>query len=115
MSEEAQYVFVTNTDDEELRVTYAYEPFVFPVGKPVAITEDAARHIFGWGQTDRLPAMVRLGFVHFSSEMDKGLARLDKYLIGSEPQQDRPVPSAVGVVSLPAARRAGGSSPQRAA
>lgn len=112
----SELVFVTNNSDKKLTAQYAYEEYNFPVGATVGLSPEAAKHIFGYGDNNKEPYLARLGFIRLHSELEEGLERLAKFEITSEPpQQNRSLPSAVGVVPLHVEKRAGGKSTQRAA
>ena len=112
----SEQVFVTNNSGQPLVVEFNYKDITFPVGESVEIPVSAAKHIFGFGVENKEPYLARLGFIRLHSELDEGLERLAKFQITSEPpQQDRSLPSAVGVVPLHVEKRAGGKSTQRAA
>jgi hypothetical protein len=100
-------VFVTNCSDTDLADRYSGVDYSFKKGVEVSISVDAATHIFGYGDTDKLPYAVRLGFVRHSSEVEIGLDRLAMFKISPTAAQDR-IPSAVGVVPLPVRKTAGG-------
>ena len=109
-------VFVTNNSEKKLVAEYAYEEFVFPQGVTVKISHQAAKHIFGYGDNNKEPYLSRLGFIRLHSELDEALERLSQFEISDQPpQQNRSLPSAVGVVPLHVEKRAGGKSTQRAA
>ena len=74
-------LFVTNTSDQKLVVTYEYKQVEFPVGKPVEVPERLARFVFGHGEVDKEPCLVRLGWVRLHSELEQGLERLAKFAI----------------------------------
>ena len=112
----SELVYVTNKSGKKLSAEYAYEEYNFPVDKTVALSPKAAKHIFGYGVDNKEPYLARLGFIRLHSELEQGLERLAQFEITSEPpQQDRSLPSAVGVVPLHVEKRAGGKSTQRAA
>lgn len=79
-------VYVTNQSEKPLIYNYDFVDYKFPVNEPVEISVDMARHVFGYGQEDKLPAMVRLGLCKSTNEIDEGLERLAKFEI----TQDRP-------------------------
>ena len=110
-------LFATNTSDQKLVVTYEYKQWEFPVGQPVEITPHFAQFVFGHGETDKEPCLVRLGWVRLHSELEQGLEKLAKFLITDQPleSEDCSLPSAVGVVALHAEKRAGRNTNQRAA
>ena len=112
----SELVYVTNKSGKKLEMSYAYKMYEFPVDETVQVPLEAAKHIFGHGVVNKEPYLVALGFIRLHSELDEGLERLAKFEITSEPpQQDRSLPSAVGVVPLHVEKRAGGKSTQRAA
>lgn len=83
-------VYVTNKSDKVLVDEYAYKTIKFPVNEPVEVPVEVARHIFGYMQMDKTPAMVRLGLVITTNDLEAGLQRLAKFEITEDkPQQDR--------------------------
>lgn len=112
----SELVFVTNNSENKLTAEYAYEEYNFPVGKTVALSPVAARHIFGYGDSNKEPYLARLGFIRLHSELDEALERLSKFEISDQPpQQNRSLPSAVGVVPLHVEKRVEGKATKRAA
>ena len=112
----SELVFVTNNSETKLTAEYAYEEYKFPVGTTVALSPQAARHIFGYGDDNKEPYLSRLGFIRLHSELDEALERLSKFEISDQPpQQNRSLPSAVGVVPLHVEKRAGGKATQKVA
>ena len=109
-------LYVTNKSGKPLEIIYCFKKEVFEVDKTEEITEQAAKDIFGYGVANKEPYLVSLGLIRLHSDLQEGLEKLAKFEITSEfPQQDRSLPSAVGVVPLRVERRAGGSSKVRAA
>ena len=110
-------LFVTNTSDQKLVVTYEYKQVEFPVGKPVEVPQRLAQFVFGHGEVDKEPCLVRLGWIRFHSDLEKGLEKLELFKISDQlfKSEDCSLPSAVGVVPLHVERRAGGKANQRAA
>lgn len=113
----SETLFVTNQSDSPLTVTFEYKPIEFPVGKSVELPHHAVKFIFGHGEVDKEPALVRLGWVRLHSELHQGLERLEQFKITDQPLdvKDRSLPSAVGVVPLHVEKRVGGKVNQRAA
>ena len=56
-------ILVTNHNRFELRGRYAAQNYVFYPDKPLAIPEDAAKHIFALGQESKTGAYNRLGLL----------------------------------------------------
>jgi len=104
-------VQVVNRSDEELEDGFAGVRYRFPVGEPVEIPVEAARHIFGYGEEDREPFLVRLGWIETRKDLPKGLKRLDRFEI-SEANHHALSP-VVSRVPLPDRRRGGGKAPER--
>lgn len=109
-------VYVTNNTPDKLTVMFAYKELEFPPGKTVEVADEAARHIFGYGDNNKEPYLARLGWIRLHSELEQGMEKLSKFDIQTEaPEQNRSLPSAVGVVPLLVEKRAGGKSNPRAA
>jgi hypothetical protein len=110
-------IYVTNRSEHDLVSNYAYERYEFPVNKTVALSPEAAMHIFGYGVDNKEPYLARLGFIRLHSELEQALERLSKFEISSEApvEKNRSLPSAVGVVPLRVEKHAGGKSSLRAA
>ena len=109
-------VYVTNRSSDRLAVMYAYKELEFPVGKSVEIPLEAAQYIFGYGKDDKESCLAHLGWIRLHSELEQGMEKLSKFHIQTEaPEQNRSLPSAVGVVPLRLEKAAGGKVTQRAA
>ena len=112
----SEVVFVTNNSDKKLVAEFAYQKYEFPVKQTKEIPVLAAKHIFGFGDDNKEPYLARLGWMRLHSELEQGLERLEQFDISHvSPQQNRSLPSAVGVVPLHVEKRAGGKSSARAA
>ena len=103
--------------DQKLVVTYNFKPVEFPIGQSVEVPEHLAQFMFGHGEVDKEPCLVRLGWVRLHSELEQGLEKLALFKISDQvlESEDCSLPSAVGVVPLHAQKRAGGKANQRAA
>ena len=83
-------VYVTNRGEKPLIHEFAFNNYKFPVDEPVEVSVDMARHVFGYEQEDKLPAMVRLGLCKSTNEIDEGHERLAKFEITLEkPEKNR--------------------------
>jgi hypothetical protein len=56
-------IIIHNTLDEGIRGRFAGVDYDFPPKKDVPCDEDAARHIFGFGEPDKAAALLRLGWI----------------------------------------------------
>ena len=109
-------IYVTNNSDQDLRDGFGGVFYDFQKGKTLEIPEEAARHIFGYGKDDKESCLAHLGWIRLHSELEQGMEKLSKFDIQTEaPEQNRSLPSAVGVVPLRLEKAAGGKVTQRAA
>lgn len=108
-------VYVTNRSDQEHEDSFAGVRYTFPPGKSIPIPEGAARHIFGYGEEDKEPHLVRLGWIRLKSELKDGLKKLEQFQITVEPPKEHhSLSPVVAQVPLPA-RRGGGKHVQASA
>lgn len=68
---------VKNNGAKEIVARYDGKDYTFPVGMPVAISREAAVHIFGLGQEDKTRALQRLGWMRNAEQYATAVARLD--------------------------------------
>ena len=109
-------VYVTNTGDTKLKDGFAGVFYEFPKDQTVEIPLDAAKHIFGYMNPNKEPFLSRLGWVRSFAEIDKGYEKLAEFKISEQPpEQNRSLPSAVGVVALHVEKRVERKVIQRAA
>jgi hypothetical protein len=109
-------VYVTNGDEQDFAAEFCAVEYTFKKGQTTELPAAAARHIFGYGDDNKLPYLTRLGWVRLNTDFDKGLERLAKITFSAEPpSKGRSLPSAVGVVPLPVEKRAEGKPNARAA
>jgi hypothetical protein len=106
--------FVTNTWEKPIKFDYAFKLYEFPVGKTVEIPEDAARHLFGYGEEDKEPYLVRLGLIQTKKDIPDGIRILSKFLISLDPpKRNQSLSPLVEKVPLPGNARAGGNFKQK--
>lgn len=72
-------IFVTNNGDFSFEDGFAGKRYQFSVGSTVEIPLLAAKHIFGYGEQDKTPYLVRLGWLQLSNELDKAMVKLNKF------------------------------------
>ena len=109
-------VYVTNTGDTKLKDGFAGVFYEFPKDQTVEIPLDAAKHIFGYMNPNKEPHLSRLGWVRSFAEIEKGYEKLAEFQISEQPpEQNRSLPSAVGVVPLHVEKRGEGKVNQRVA
>ena len=67
---------VKNRSDADLQDRYNGTDYPFPKGQSVAVDEEVARHIFGFGDADKIPYLSRLGWMRSNQEYEMGMERL---------------------------------------
>ena len=83
-------LYVTNNSGKELVTMYAAKEKRFPVNEAVEISFEEAEHIFGYMAQDKLPAIIRLGLIQFTNDIDKGHEKLAMFKITEEaPKENR--------------------------
>lgn len=68
---------VKNNLKEKVVGRYDGQDFVFEPGVTRALSEDAARHIFGYGEKDKIRALLRLGWVPNGADRAAALEMLN--------------------------------------
>ena len=69
---------VKNNSKEVVKGRYDGVDFKFEPGVTVALSDEAAKHIFGYGEDDKSRALIRLGWLANSTQYEVALARLDE-------------------------------------
>jgi len=72
-------IFVRNNSGSDFQDRYDGIDHVFPDGKLVECSIEAARHIFGYGVEDKTQHMIRLGWAANSGSLKEAYERLDKF------------------------------------
>jgi hypothetical protein len=80
----SQSVFVTNRGMKHIS-RYCGQNYVFNTNEEVEIPLEAAKHIFGYGDDNKEPYFVRLGWMKISTDFDKAVSRLSEFTFSSEP------------------------------
>ena len=72
---------VKNHSGAKLVAKYAGKEFSFEADENVTtpLGEDAARHIFGYGEQDKTRALLRLGWLSNGSTLQTGLDKLSQF------------------------------------
>jgi hypothetical protein len=77
-------IFVRNNGSEPFSdgldgVVYHFEP-----GKEIEIPEIAAKHIFGYGDDDKEPYLIRLGWMKMSNQFNEAMEKLALFSFSKE-------------------------------
>jgi hypothetical protein len=101
-------VYVTNRGDLDHTDWYHGVFYHFRKGETIEMPSEAAQELLGYGHRNREPFVVRLGWSVTSNDMPKAMERLNRFEISpTPPEQNRVLPSSVGVVTPLSERRAG--------
>ena len=80
----SQSIFVTNkgvvTSGRFENVEY-----VFETNKEIELPLEAAKHIFGYGDDNKEPYFVRLGWLKINTDLPRAKERLADFVFSSEP------------------------------
>lgn len=101
-------VFVTNTTHKAFEDGFSGVRYRFAPGHKVEIPVEVARHIFGYGDPDKEPYLVRLGWIETKNDLPEGILKLAQFEIAEHDPGTRRSLSPVAEQVPPASRRAGG-------
>ena len=92
-------IYCENRNPFEFADRYNGVDYEFPPGARIPIPNEAARHIFGFGEADRMPNLVRLGWANLPGE--EGVRRLANFVFSGavtvpEDSVDRAVLEEIG-------------------
>ncbi len=79
---------VTNRNSFDLVDRFNGEDFTFPKGGSSIVSEDAARHIFGFGAPDKAPYLTRLGWMKNSLQYDEAMAMMAGFVFSDANEPD---------------------------
>lgn len=103
-------MFVTNKWDKDVKAEFEFKWYDFPKGKTVEVSEDCARHIFGFDQEDKLQNMIRLGWIRTNNDFEESIKIYEHFVFSHEPpRRNHSTPPVVERVPLPTARKAEGN------
>ena len=94
-------LFVCNNGDNPLVDSFNGVSYNFACGKEVEIPEVAAKHIFGYGDDNKEPYLVRLGWMKMNTDFPLAMERLGKFSFSRE--SSKPVHVSAPVVERVAA------------
>lgn len=94
-------VYVRNNSQDSLSDGFDGVKYDFIPGKEIELPEEAAKHIFGYGDDNKEPYLVRLGWMKMSNEFKSGMDKLSKFSFSKEPS--KPVHLSAPVVERVAA------------
>ena len=104
----SETVYVTNNWEKTISYEYGCNEYVFPKGKTVKLSINAARHIFGYGEQDKVPYMANLGIIQTTNDIPEGLKILSKFdMYQEEPVMNDSLSPVVEQVPLPHKRGGG--------
>ena len=113
-------IFVTNHNDFTHTDAYDGEEFIFPPKERVALSVDAASHMFGFNNPDKDDTLTRLGWAWKYDTVERkfvedptGAQKLARFVFTKavmvEAPVDAPDPEPVGLADMPEVRRPKGA------
>ena len=94
-------VFVRNNSENHFSDALNGVVYNFAPGVEIEIPEVAAKHIFGYGDDDKEPYLVRLGWMKMNTDFPMAMEKLGKFSFSREPS--KPVHLSAPVVERVAA------------
>lgn len=94
-------IFVRNNGNDPLDDSFNGVAYHFATGSEVEIPELAAKHIFGYGDDNKEPYFVRLGWMKMNTDLPAAVARLATFSFNKE--SSKPVHVSAPVVERVAA------------
>ncbi len=79
-------VYVTNRG-MTFTARYSNADIKFPSNEEVEITDEVAKHLFGYGEDNKEPYFVRLGWMKMNTDYEKAMSRLAEFSFSSEPSK----------------------------
>ena len=80
-------IYVTNNGYEPLVDFYDGTKFEFVPGKELQVPELVAKHIFGYGDDNKEPYLVRLGWMKISTDFPAAMEKMGKFSFSRQPAQ----------------------------
>jgi len=77
-------VFVTNRG-LSFDTVYCNQKVKFPTNEEVEISLEVAKHVFGYGDDNKEPYFVRLGWMKMNTDLEKAERRLSEFTFSTEP------------------------------
>ncbi len=93
-------IFVTNNGKSNFTARYGAMHYTFEIGKEVEIPEQVAKHIFGYGDDNKEPYFVRLGWMKMNTDFPSAMEKLAQFKFST---QSTPVHVSAPVVERVAA------------
>lgn len=82
-------VYVTNNWDRTIESDFEYVTYNLPPGGMIEMSEEAARHIFGYQKDNKEFYMARLGIIQTMNDIPKGYEVMKKISITTDkPKRD---------------------------
>jgi hypothetical protein len=94
-------IFVRNNSQDDFFDSFDGVKYDFIPGKEIELPDVAAKHIFGYGDDNKEPYLVRLGWMKMSNEFDVAMKKLGTFSFSKEPS--KPVHLSAPVVERVAA------------
>ena len=78
-------IFVRNNSPHPLTDRFDGTAYTFEPGKEIEVPEIVAKHIFGYGDDDKEPYLVRLGWMKMSNQFDAAMEKMMQFSFSREP------------------------------
>jgi hypothetical protein len=101
---------ITNGNDNPFVGRFDGQDYAFPCGQPVYCPDDAAKHIFGLGQSDKSNVLSRNGWATVTGGLAVGMTILNNFkFVAVEQVYDAPLATELAHGPAPVVGDAGGA------
>ena len=94
-------IFVRNNSQDDFFDSFDGVRYNFIPGKEIELPDDAAKHIFGYGDDNKEPYLVRLGWMKMNTDYHLAMEKLSQFSFSRE--SSKPVHLSAPVVERVAA------------
>jgi hypothetical protein len=78
-------IYVLNKGSHALTDYFDGRAYEFPPNVCIGIPEEVARHIFGYGDDNKIPYLARHGWMKMNTDYDVAMNRLGQFSFSREP------------------------------
>jgi hypothetical protein len=105
-------IFVRNNSSEPFSDFFDGTAYNFEPGKEIELSEVAAKHIFGYGEDNKEPYLIRLGWMKMSNQFNMAMERLGHFSFSKESSSPKQEPIKPVHLSAPVVERVAAPMPK---
>lgn len=105
-------IFVTNNGQQTFVDSFDGTKYTFEPKKELEVPEVVAKHIFGYGDDNKEPYLVRLGWMKMSNQFNMAMERLGTFSFSKESSLPKQEPAKTVHLSAPVVERVAAPMPK---